>query len=112
MGSTAQRRWQLGFVAAFLERLMARVWTPAATRGPKVIERGGVLRPAPGVVINLSRDSAQAPEKGTPKPPGRTPRPSASPSPAGRPRFIDWMARVSPLLARRIPWRHLTGGSA
>lgn len=81
-----------------LRRIGARILTPRPAHGPKIIQRGDVVRPAPGVAINPSN-------------PGRLdigPPPEVVPPfdpPAGR-------ARISTFLLRRLPWHFITGGRA
>lgn len=78
-----------------IRRIGARILTPRPARGPKIIQRGDVVRPAPGVVLNPSN-------------PGRLdigPPPEVVPPfdpPAGR-------ARISTFLLRRLPWWAVQG---
>lgn len=62
--------------------LTRRMWTPHPFAGPAVIERDGVIRPAPGIVINSGLEQRSArlahnQEVGcSNQPPATNPRPS------------------------------------
>lgn len=74
--------------------LTRRMWTPHPFAGPALIERGGCLRPAPGVVINsgLEQSAARRPHK--PEVAGANPAPATKP----RPSVVGWRrsSRLTP----------------
>lgn len=99
-------------------RLALRLWVPP-DKGPLIVERNGVLRPAPGVMINaahpgVSRPRARATEKGATD----AARSGASSNTTADAAFSSGFAtqtgrpRVSEFLRRRWPWQATIGGSA